>query len=263
MLARLARHWPEYASEATLLALFMLSASAFGVLLFHPESPVHAWLHSPLARRAWMGAAMGLTAVALVYSPLGKRSGAHMNPSVTLGFLALGRVRPGDAVAYVLAQFAGGLLGMQLAAALLARWIAHPEVSYVVTLPGARGVAVAFLAEAAISFVLFSVVLRVSGIPGLARWTGLCSGVLVMLYITFEAPLSGMSMNPARSFGSAFAARLWSAYWLYLTAPVLGMLAAAALYARTRTTAPGCAKLHHQNRQRCIFCGANQARGKS
>ena len=260
MLARFSRHWPEYAIEATLLALFMLSASAFGVLLFHPDSPVDDWLRSPLARRAWMGLAMGLTAVALVYSPLGQRSGAHMNPSVTLGFLALGRVRPGDALAYVLAQFAGGVLGMRLAEALLARWIAHPAVAYVVTLPGAQGVAAAFLAEVAISFVLFSVVLRASGTPRLARWTGLFAGALVMLYITFEAPISGMSMNPARSFGSALAARLWTAYWLYLTAPVLGMLAAAALFARTCAAAAGCAKLHHANLQRCIFCGARPGR---
>jgi len=252
MLASLRRHWPEYASEATLLALFMLSASVFGVLLFHPESRAHGWIEAPLARRAWMGLAMGLTAVALVYSPLGRRSGAHMNPAVTLAFLALGRVQPRHAAAYVLAQFAGGALGMQLAALLLARWIAHPAVDFVVTLPGLHGLAVAFLAELAISFVLFTVVLRVSA-SRLARFTGLCAGALVMAWITFEAPLSGMSMNPARTFGSALAADVWTAWWLYLLAPVLGMLAAAALFARG---AGGCAKLHHDNHHRCIFCGA-------
>jgi aquaporin Z len=236
----------------------MLSASSFGTLLYHPESPLRRAIANPVPRRVLMGCAMGLTAIALIYSPLGKRSGAHMNPSVTLGFLRLGRVKPADASFYVAAQFLGGALGVWLASLLLGSRLADPAVNYVVTLPGQYGPAVAFLAEFAISFVMMSVVLRVSSTPQLARCTGLCAGALVALYITFEEPLSGMSMNPARSFGSAFWARLWSGYWIYLTAPVSGMLSAALLYARRRRVPPvGCAKLHHQNRYRCIFCGAN------
>lgn len=252
MVATWRAHWPEYALDGVLLGLFMLSASVFGVLLFHPDSFAHGWIESELARRAWMGLAMGLTAIALVYSPLGQRSGAHMNPAVTLAFTALGRVHPRDAAGYVVAQFVGGALGMLLAAWLLARWIAHPAVDFVVTRPGEHGLALAFAAEAAISFVLLSVVLRVSA-SRFARFTGLCAGTLVMLWITFEAPLSGMSMNAARSFASALAADLWTAWWLYATAPLLGMLAAAALFARSGRG--GCAKLHHENPYRCIFCG--------
>lgn len=252
MLATWRNHWPEYALDGLLLGLFMLSASAFGVLLFHPGSPVHDRIGSELARRAWMGLAMGLTAVALVYSPPGKRSGAHMNPAVTLAFLALGRVRPGDAAGYVAAQFLGGALGMALAARLLAGWIEHPAVDHVVTLPGPYGLGLAFVGEAAISFVLLSVVLRVSA-SRFARLTGLCAGALVMLWITFEAPLSGMSMNAARTFASALAAGRWTAWWLYGTAPLAGMLLAAALFARRDRG--GCAKLHHESPYRCIFCG--------
>jgi aquaporin Z len=181
-----------------------------------------------------------------------------MNPSVTLSFLRLGKVKPADASFYIASQFLGGVLGVWLASLLLGSRLADPAVNYVVTRPGRYGLALAFLGEFAISFLMMSVVLRVSSTPHLARWTGLCAGALVALYITFEEPLSGMSMNPARSFGSAFRARLWSGYWIYLTAPVSGMLSAALVYARRRRVPPvGCAKLHHQNRQRCIFCGAN------
>ncbi|MGH7455433.1 MAG: aquaporin, partial [bacterium] len=86
--------------------------------------------------------------------------------------------------------------------------------------------------------------------------TGLCAAALVATYIMFEAPLSGMSMNPARTFGSALPAQVWTALWVYFTAPLIGMLAAAQLYVTMKSTrAVNCAKLHHQNAKRCIFCG--------
>ena len=115
--------------------------------------------------------------------------------------------------------------------------------------------AVAFLAEVAITFVLMLTVLFVSNAPRLARYTGLFVGGLVFLYITFEAPLSGMSMNPARSFASAFLSDNWTGWWIYFTAPLLGMSLAAAVYVRLRGSAGvRCAKLHHDNPYRCIFC---------
>lgn len=124
-----------------------------------------------------------------------------------------------------------------------------------VTVPGESGAAVAFLAEVAITFVLMLTILFVSNAPRLARYTGLFAGGLVFLYITFEAPLSGMSMNPARSFASAFLSDNWTAWWVYFTAPLLGMSLAAAVYVRLRGPAGvRCAKLHHDNPYRCIFC---------
>ena len=262
MLATLRQHWPEVLIEAALLGLFMLSASSFGVLLEHPGSPLRAAFVDPLVRRALMGCAMGLTAITLIYSPLGKRSGAHMNPSVTLTFLRLGKVRASDALLYVVAQFLGGAVGMGLASLIFGRLLADPHVDYVVT-HGTHGPAVAFAAEFAISFVLMAVVLRVSSTPRWERFTGLCAGLLVALYITFEAPFSGMSMNPARSFGSALLlsaqrAGAWMDFWVYLLAPLAGMGSAAFVYVRTSGAPPvRCAKLHHDNPQRCIFCGAN------
>jgi aquaporin Z len=245
-------HWPEYLIEAAGLGLFMMSASVFAVLLFHPGSPAAETMLGSLGRRTLMGLAMGLTAVALVYSRWGKRSGAHFNPALTLTFLRLGKVPPWDALFYVVAQSAGGLAGMLLAAAVLHRFIGHPSVNYVATVPGAWGIGVAFGAEVAIAFMLMSVVLRVSNAPSLARFTGLFAGALVATYIALEAPLSGMSMNPARSFASAVPAHLWASFWIYVTAPPLGMLLAAEVYVRTRRPVL-CAKLHHDNAERCIF----------
>jgi aquaporin Z len=256
----LRRHWPEYLMEAAGLGLFMVSACMFATLLGHPASPVPQFVDSPLVLRLFMGMAMGLTAVGIIYSPWGQQSGAHLNPSVTLTFFRLGKVEPWDALFYVMAQFAGGIIGVFLAAAGLGQVIAHPSVNYVATMPGMAGAGIAFLAEFVIAFVLMSMVLRVSNTARLARYTGLFAGALVATYITVEAPLSGMSMNPARTFGSALVSQLWTALWIYFLAPPLGMLTAAELYRWQRGIhAVICAKLHHHNGKRCIFhCGYRQ-----
>lgn len=247
-------HWPEYLMEAAGLGAFMISAGAFGTLFEYAGSPVHALLPDPFIRRILMGLAMGLTAIGIIYSPWGKQSGAHINPAVTLTFLRLGKIAPRDAWFYVAAQFVGASAGIALVGLLIGRPLADPAVDFVVTKPGMAGIGPAFGGEVAISFALIMAVLLASNARKLNRYTGLIAGTLVALYISFEAPLSGMSMNPARSFGSALSARLWSALWLYFTAPPLGMLAAAELYLRLRGRAGvRCAKLHHENDKRCIF----------
>lgn len=250
--AALRQHWPEYAIEAAALGAFMVSACAFGTLLWHPASPLAHAVPDGIPRRFLMGLAMGATAVALIYSPWGKRSGAHMNPAVTLTFARLGRVAAWDAAFYVVAQLAGGLAGVLLAAAMLGRALAHPAVHFVVTAPG-PSLGLAFAAEAAMTFAMMTMVLRVTAGPR-AGLTGVFAGVLVCAFITFEAPVSGMSLNPARSLASALPAADFTALWLYLVAPTAGMLLAGEAHARLKR-GRACAKYHHDNRQRCIFCG--------
>ncbi len=241
--------------EAAGLGIFMISACLFVALLEYPNSPVHRVLADSTLRRILIGIAMGLTAAGIVYSPWGKQSGAHLNPSFTLTFLRLGKVEAKDAMFYVLAQFIGGAAGVWLAARFVEIPISHPSVNYVATVPGSYGPAVAFGAEFIISFLMMTVVLRVSNDTHLARYTGLFAGTLVAIYISFEAPLSGMSMNPARTLGSAFFSQAWTGLWIYFTAPPLGMLLAAEVYLREKGVAGiHCAKLHHQNNKRCIFC---------
>jgi aquaporin Z len=248
------RHWPEYLMEALGLALFMFIACSFGVLLEHPASPVRQMIANSTARRVLFGSAMGATAILNIYSPWGKRSGAHLNPATTLTFWRLGKVESSDAIFYALSQFAGGISGVLIARLLFGQLIAHPNVNYVATVPGMRGEAVAFGAEVIITFILISVVLRVSNSANLARYTGLFAGGLVATFIGLEAPLSGMSMNPARSLASAMPAHTWTAFWIYFTAPPIGMLLGAELYRRRHGAKKVfCAKLHHHNDKRCIF----------
>ncbi|HEX9453533.1 MAG TPA: aquaporin [Candidatus Binatia bacterium] len=252
----LKHHWPEYLIEAAGLGLFMISAFTFATLLEHPASPIHQAIANPLLRRLLMGLAMGGTAIAIIYSPWGKQSGAHINPSTTLTFYRLGKVAPWDALFYILGQFVGGALGAIFASTLLSPLAAHSSVNYVITTPGAAGAWGAFIAESVIAFILMTVILQISNNPKLDRFTGLCAGALVATYITVEAPLSGMSMNPARTFASALSGNSWTALWVYFTAPLIGMLGAAEIYVGVGRNRPvSCAKLHHENAQRCIFCG--------
>jgi aquaporin Z len=243
--------------EAAGLGLFMISAGVLGTLLEYPGSPVQQAIADPFLRRLLMGVAMGLTAIGIIYSPWGKQSGAHINPSVTLTFFRLGKIEPWDALFYVAAQFAGGIAGVLLVALALGHSFADPPVTYVTTLPGSGGPVIAFLAEVTISFVLMLVVLVTTNVDALGPYTGVFAGVLVATYITVVAPVSGMSMNPARTFGSALPAQLWESLWIYFTAPLLGMLLASEAYLRVRGAHQVfCAKLHHHNDKRCIFrCG--------
>jgi aquaporin Z len=260
-MARFPTHWPEYLIEALCLALFMVSAAGFATLLQHPASPLSGWHAAPVVQRTVMGVAMGLTAAALIYSPFGARSGAHMNPAVTLSFLRLKKISGADAVGYIAGQFIGGTTGIIVADWLFRGLPADPSVNYVATVPGVDGPIVAFLAEAAIAFGMMATVLAVSNTPRVARFTGVCAGVLVATFIIVEAPLSGMSLNPARTLGSNLLAHASDTLWIYFTAPPIGMLLAAERYARLHGHAQvGCAKLHHPTTGICVFgCGEKPA----
>jgi aquaporin Z len=172
--------------------------------------------------------------------------------------LRLGRIAREDAVWYVPAQLAGAVAGMLLASAVLGPLLAAPAVHYVVTRPGMQGILAAFVAEALISSVLLTCVLESNASPRLGRYTGLVAGALVATFIVCEAPLSGMSMNPARSFGSAVAALDWTSLWIYFAAPPLGMFLAAQRFLWRRGSATGvCAKLRpHRPGEPCQLCAS-------
>lgn len=247
-------HWPEYLIEAAGLALYMFSVCAFATLLQHPASPARQFIASPVLRRALMGLAVGTTLVAIIMTPWGKQSGGHFNPAITFTFYRLGKVKIWDTLFYVAAQFSGAISGIAIAAYVLRGAPQNEAIQYAVTVPGIYGNVGAFVAELTISFTLMSTILYVSNHTSLAQFTPYFVGVLYAAYITFETPLSGMSMNPARTFGSAFYAGSWHALWIYFIAPTLGMLAGAELFLRARGgAAPYCAKLHHANDKRCIF----------
>ena len=252
--ASLRLHWPEYLMEAGEMSLFMFCTCSFATLLQHPASPVRHFFISDIVRRALMGLAIGATVMALIMSPWGKQSGGHINPAMTFAFYRLGKLRPWDALFYGVAQFSGATSGVALATFLLRGAPGDGTVRYAVTAPGVYGAAIAFAAELVISLILMITVLLVTNHERLARYTPYFVGSLYAVNITFETPLSGMSMNPARTFGPAAYAGYWHTLWIYFIAPTLGMLAAAETFLRFRRgVGPYCAKLHQVNHERCIF----------
>lgn len=232
MWSALQQKWRIYLIEAWALGTFMISACFFTILIESLLFPVRESIESPLLRRFLIGVTKGLTAILLIYSKWGKRSGEHMNPAATLTFLALDRIRWEDAIWYIVAQFVGGATGV-----FLFKWfwydaISAMEVSYAVTVPGTAGLWVAFGLEFLISSLLFTMVLFLSNTKKIAPYTGFFVGTVIMIYITFEAPFSGMSMNPARTFASAVNGNIWNGIWIYFTAPVLGMNLAGYIFRR-------------------------------
>ncbi len=245
--------WREYGIEAALLGTFMVAAVAVTALLQVPASPVRQAVADAVLRRVLTGVAMGATAAVLIYSPWGRRSGAHINPTITLTYWRLRKVTPVDAACYVTAQFAGATAGLALAAAIFGGITGRPEVNYAATVPGPSGTGAAFVAEAAISFGMMTMILVVSNTPRLAGITGVLAACLVAFYISVESPISGMSMNPARSLAPAVASGTLPVWWVYVVAPLAGMLGAAELYVRRYgLAAVRCAKLHH-GRGGCHF----------
>jgi len=247
-------HWRLYLFEAAELAIFMISACVATVVLFHASYPALKLIPSAAVRRLLMGIAMGATAVLIIRSPMGKRSGAHFNPAITLTYLRLRKIANWDALFYVVFQFIGGVFGVAVSALLLGSRLAAPSVEYAVTVPGPDGTAAAFFAEFFMAILLMGVVLWISNRPPLAKYTSYAVGVLITFYVFFFAPVSGFSINPARTTGSAVFARIWTAGWLYFTAPLLGMVSAAEIYLRSYgEDRILCAKLHPDPKYPCPF----------
>ena len=232
----------------------MVSACGFGVLLFHPDSYLAGYDTS--IRNVLMGIAMGSTAIVIFKSPWGKRSGAHINPVVTLTYYRLGKISGTDALFYVAAQFVGAIVGVLCSWVVLGDLLAARKVNFVPTVPGDYGIGAAFAGELAIAFLMMLMVLITSNHGQLRKYTPFIAGLLVATYIAVESPISGMSMNPARTLASAVVGNIWTAWWIYFTAPPAAMLLAAEAYVRTRgMKSVLCAKLDHSGVGKCIFDG--------
>ncbi len=250
-------HLPDYLIEAWGLGTFMISAGVFASIIYTNILNIPSVITSAFARDIIMGMIMGLTAIGIIYSPWGKRSGAHLNPAVTLTFFRLGKLTKIDALCYCLFQFLGGLVGLYLVSLLLGQpFIAVPPdgVNYIVTLPGKAGLIGAVIAEIIIAYAMMTMVLVVSNNKRIGHLTGIFAGCLVAFYVVFAAPYSGFSMNPARSFASAFLANTWDFYWIYYFIPPLTMLFAAEVYLflSRRSTKKLCGKLCPNDQTPCL-----------
>jgi aquaporin Z len=240
----------DYAAEFAGTFLLLLVGLSAVVVDFAHGSPVPRWLPDENLRRLLTGILFAGGATAIVYSPLGRTSGGHINPAVTLGFFRMRKITRRSAAWYVVAQFAGALAGA-VAVRLLWGSLAR-DVHLGATNPGRGGSAVSLVAEIAMTFLLVTLILRFIDEPRLQRFTPAAAGALVAFLVFVEAPLSGTSLNPARSLGPAVVAPDYAGFWVYLVAPPIGALLAVALYRRHRRTVR-CGKLIHAKGYACRF----------
>ena len=164
-----------------------------------------------------VNAVFGLVVMAVIYA-LGNVSGAHINPAVTIGFYFAGRISAREIPAYLVAQFAGAAV-----AGLVLLTLFPEHTTFGATMP-AIDLPRAFLMEVLISFSLMFIILNVStGHQEKGIMAGAAVGGMVALLALFAGPVTGASMNPARSIGPALAALNFEHLWLYVFAPVIGM----------------------------------------
>ena len=246
------KNWNVYVAEGICLALFMISASLFTMLLEHPRSIVHLLIRNDFIRLCLMGLTMGTTASLIIYSGIGKLSGAHMNPAVSLAFLRLGKASRTDVLCYIVAQLFGAVVAIQLIAFVFGDAFRLAPVHYIVTVPAKYGEWQAFSIEAGMSFIMMLVVLVSANHRSLSKFTGIFAGILVAVFLVLSAPISGFSMNPARTLGSAIPSMSFPSIWIYVSAPLIGMLTAAEVYYKSNMKTR-CAKLYHVEGHTCIF----------
>jgi aquaporin Z len=164
----------------------------------------------------------GLIVLAMVYA-LGDVSGSHLNPAVTLGFFVARRFEGRWVVPYLLSQCAGAIIASVVLHLLFP---AHPTLG--ATLPAGAAVQ-SFVLEAILTFLLMFVILSVAtGSKEKGVLAGVAVGSVIALEALFAGPVSGASMNPARSLAPALVALRMDSLWVYLTAPVLGAAAGVA-----------------------------------
>ncbi len=207
-------------------ALLVAVGVSFVILDFGHASPVASVLASSAARRALTGGLFGATGMAIALSWVGKVSGAHINPVVSLAFWVEGVLPGRTLIAFVASQCVGAVVG----AVPLLLWGRHgSSIDYGATLPGPQGVGPAVAGEVVTTFVMVLIVLMMVAHPHLRSRTPFVFPPLYCLMVWVEAPLSGTSTNPARSLGPAVVAGVAHGYWLYVVAPAVGALAAVAV----------------------------------
>lgn len=194
-----------------------------------------------------VGLIFGATAAAFSLTALGRRSGAHLNPVITLGFWALGKVHWHDVAGYVCSQLLGSIVGTGLAGLV---WDERLEkVSFGATRPGYHvSNVVAAALEAAMALVLLLCILLMVSSSRTARYIPLAVVVLISVFVWQLAPFTGASFNPARSLGPALLANVTSTYWIYVVGPLVGGAAAVGVFKAIPTVHVLTTKLFHDPR---------------
>lgn len=213
-------HPDMYASELAGTALLVAVGLSIVIALWGTGAPLADLPIAPGARRLLNGFLFGSVGAAIAYSPIGKISGAHINPAMTFAFWLQGKLRWRDASCYVLAQLAGAAIGALL---LLCWGDVGASDNWGASLPSkALPLPDAIAGEVVCTFALVALVFVFASRPATQFYTPLVNPPLFAILTWLEAPVSGASANPARSFGPELVGWAWSSWWVYWIGPLLG-----------------------------------------
>jgi aquaporin Z len=208
-------HLPEYFAEFLGTAIMMIVGIGAVTVMWSDGSVMRELIPNEPLRRLCTGLLFAGGGTAIVLSPLGQRGGGHSNPAVTLAFWVKGQVTGPDAIAYCVAQMLGAVMGVVIVA--LVGGAAAQSVQLGLTTPGAEySTGIALGAEFVITFMLMFTILYCVNEPRHAARTPYFAGLLVALLVFVEAPVSGTSLNPARSFAPALLTSVFDGFLVVL-----------------------------------------------
>jgi aquaporin Z len=215
------RVWGAYLAEFIGTAVLVGVGLSIVILDFGHGSPILDILPDAGVRRLVTGFLFGTTGALIAISPVGKHSGAHINPVVTISFWLMGKLQGRHALGYIAAQLAGAVAG---ALPLLAWGSMGRSIDFGATLPGHSAGAIGALSgELVTTFALIVGLFSFVRHRRLRAFTPALFPVLYAVMVFLEAPISGTSTNPARSLGPAVISGAWQDWWVYWLGPMIGM----------------------------------------
>ena len=216
--------WALFVSELIGTALLVLVGLSLVILMFGTGTPMARLIPSEGLRRLITGFLFGRTGASIALSPVGKVNGAHINPSVTLGFRLMGKLDWRTTLGYIVAQ----LIGVVVGSLPLLLWGAMGKsVAFGATWPGSgTTLSTALLGEAITTFTMVALLFVFLGFRKIRPFTPAIFPPLYAIMVWAEAPISGTSTNPARSLGPSVISGQWQGWWIYWIGPLAGMLLA-------------------------------------
>ena len=245
-------HGLAWASELVGTLLMVFIGLSVVVLDFGSGSPVARLVPDESARLLITGMLFAMTGSVYAVSPLGKHSGAHLDPAVTLAFWITGHVDTLDLCAYAIAQFAGATAGAALLAAVWGTRAASVQYGRTAVAQGLSW-AVAIAIEAAMTAAMVGTIFLFTSRKRTARWTPVAVWAVIAVLVWKGAPFTGTSLNPARSFGPDLVAHEFGDYAVYVAGPLLGASIVALAARIAPVVYPLTAKLFHDVRYHSPF----------
>lgn len=220
-------HLAEWAAELAGTAILVFAALSTVTVMFHQGTVFEEWVPSTKLRLLLLGITFGIYIFTIAHSPLGRLSGAHLNPAVTLAFWMTGHVHRHDVLGYWAAQLVGGVLGataLRLVWGDTARTIDYGAIS-----PSVDPL-VAVLIEGLMVGLLVTAMFVFLSAARLAWWTPVAAGTMVALNTWLGSEYTNTGLNPARTLGPNLVSGTWLDWWVYLAGPVMGALLVALLW---------------------------------